>query len=307
MNAEGERDVVIVGAGVAGVSCALECFDIQLDTLVFEADARAGGQLAEIPHSVRNVAAGRFEDGSALRDALEGSAAILGPRLRLADPVTRVDLTERWVEVGGTRVHARALVLATGTSRQELPAAADGAFGGDVTYQLESRPEQFVGRDVVVIGGGDSATLDALELARAGSAVKLVHRSGALTARDDIVEQVRREPRIDDLAGWELESLRGGERLEEVVLRRDDGQRLPVEAGGLVVKIARVPRTELFRGQLDLDRRGAIVVDRDLLTSCAGVMAAGDVVADAYPRVAAALGQGALAARSVLRYLQGRS
>src|SRR5262249_27329644 len=167
----------------------LECFDIQLDTVVFEADDRAGGQLAEIPHSVRNVAAGRFADGPALRAALEESAAILGPRLRQSEPVTRVDLAQRWVEAGGVRVHARALVLATGTRRQELSAAPDGAFGGDVTYQLESRPEQFVGRDVVVIGGGDSATLDALELARAGSGVKLVHRSATLTARDDIVEQ----------------------------------------------------------------------------------------------------------------------
>jgi thioredoxin reductase (NADPH) len=303
---EGERDVVIVGGGTAGVSCALECFDIQLDTLVFEADAHAGGQLAEIPHSVRNVAAGRFANGSALTAALEESAGILGQRLRLSEPVRRVDLAQRSVEVGGTRVRARALVLATGTSRQELRGAVDGAFGGDVTYQVESRPEQFVGRDVVVIGGGDSATLDALELARDGSAVKLVHRSASLSARDEIVEQVRREPRIEELAGWELEALHGGQRLEEVVLRRADGQRLSIAAGGLVVKIARVPRTDLLRGQLELDRRGAIVVDHELRTSCEGVMAAGDVVSDAYPRVAVALGQGVLAARSVLRYLQGR-
>jgi thioredoxin reductase (NADPH) len=176
-----------------------------------------------------------------------------------------------------------------------------------VTYQLETADrEQFVGRDVVVIGGGDSATLDALELARTGSTVKLVHRSMALTARDDIVEQIRRESRIDDLAGFELESLQGGDRLEEVVVRRADGERLRLAAHGAVVKIARAPRTELFRGQLELDRAGAIVVDHELRTSRDGVFAAGDVVADAYARVAAALGQGILAARSVLRFLQGR-
>jgi len=305
-HAEDDDDVAIVGAGVAGVSCALECLDIQLDTVVFETDARPGGQLTEIPHSIRNVAAGRFENGSALRGALEESAAILGPRLRLSQPVTQVDLGERWVERDGTRVAARALVLTTGTGHQQLPSAVDGAFGGDVTYQVESHWEEFVGRDVVVIGGGDSASLDALQLARAGSAVKLVHRSQALTARDDIVEQIRRESRIDDLAGWELESLQGGEHLEEAVLRRADGQRLRLRTDGVVVKIARVPRTQLFRGQLDLDRAGAIVVDRELGTSRDGVFAAGDVVAGAYARVAAALGQGVLAARSVLGYLQGR-
>jgi thioredoxin reductase len=301
------RDVVIIGAGVAGVSCALECVDIQLDIAVFETQARAGGQLVEIPHAVRNVATGPPRRGSSLRGSLAEAAVILGDRLRLSHPVTGANLGEGWIAVDGMRIRARALVLATGTSHQQLPAAPDGAFGGDVTYLLEARPEQFVGRDVVVIGGGDSGTLDALELARAGSMVTLVHRSKALTARQDIVEQVRREPRIEELAGWELESLDGGDRLEVVSLvRLADGQRRSVKAGGLVVKIARVPRTDLCRGQIELDRAGAIIVDADLQTSCAGVFAAGDVVSGAYARIAAAMGQGSVAARSVLRYLQGR-
>jgi thioredoxin reductase (NADPH) len=304
---EEQHDVVIIGAGTAGVSCALECFDIQLDTVVLEADEHPGGQLGEIPHSVRNVAVGRLGDGSQLRDSLERATAILGERLRLVQPVTRASLADRWVDVGTTRVRGRALVIATGTRHQYLPSVEDGAFGGDVTYLVESRPGHFVGRDVVVIGGGDSATLDALELARDGSKVWLVHRSEALTARHDIVEQLRHESRIEELAGWDLEAVEGGERLETVTLvRHRDGERQRLKAGGLVVKIARVPRTDLFRGQLDLDRAGAIVVDRNLETSCDGVFAAGDVVSGAYPRIAAAMGQGSLAARSVLRYLQGQ-
>ena len=165
MRDEEHHDVVIVGAGAAGVSCALECFDIQLDTVVFETTDEPGGQLAEIPHSVRNVAVGRFENGRALRQTLEDASAILGDRLRVSHSVTRADLAECWVEANGTRIHGTALVLCTGTARQHLPAAVDGAFGGDVTYQLEPRRERFVGRDVVVIGSGDSAALDALELA----------------------------------------------------------------------------------------------------------------------------------------------
>ena len=307
MHADDEHDVVIVGGGAAGVSCALECMDIQLDTVVFEAHERPGGQLGEIPHSVRNVATGRYANGSTLRDSLEESAAILGDRLRLSHPVTRADLGERWIEVDGARIRGRTLVIATGTLAQQLPPAEDGAFGGDVTYHVEAAPGRFVGRDVVVIGGGDSATLDALELAREGSRVSLVHRSEALTARHDIVKQVRHEPRIEDLPGWELDTLDGGDRLEAVtIVRRADGQRRRLAAGGLVVKIARRPRTDLFRDQIGLDRAGAIVVDAEMRASPDGVFAAGDVVAGSYARVATALGQGALAARSVLRYLQGR-
>jgi thioredoxin reductase (NADPH) len=303
---EEQHDVVIVGAGTAGVSCALECFDIQLDTVVFEADDRPGGQLVEVPNSVRNIAVGTFADGAAVRASLDAAAAILGDRLRVSDPVTRVDVGRRWIETGASRAHARALVIATGTARQRLAAAEDGGFGGDVTYLLDdARLRRFAGRDVVVIGGGDSGTLDALELARGGSRVWLVHRADGLTARHDIVEQVRRDERIVQLAGWELESVDGTDHLEGVTLARHaDGERRRVEASALVIKIARVPRTDLVRGQLELDHKGAIVVDKGLRTSCAGVFAAGDVVADAYARVAAALGQGSLAARSVLRYLQ---
>ena len=308
MRDEEHHDVVIVGAGAAGVSCALECFDIQLDTVVFETTNEPGGQLAEIPHSVRNVAAGRFANGRALQRALEESSAILGERLRVSQSVTRADLDERWVEANGARVFGTALVLCTGTRRQHLPAAVDGAFGGDVTYQLEPRRERFVGRDVVVIGSGDSAALDALELAGTASSVRLVHRSDTLTARQDIVEQVRAEPRIEDLPGWELEKTTGRDRLEEIVLvRSGGGERRRLSVGGVIVKIARVPSTHLFQGQLELDRAGAIVVDEELHTSRDGVLAAGDVTAGAYPRVATALGQGVLAARSALRYVQGRA
>jgi thioredoxin reductase (NADPH) len=307
MTGEEQHDVVIVGGGLAGVNCALECFDIQLDTVLVEGSAALGGQVSEILHSVRNVAAGRFEDGRALQRALQESAEILGDRVRLGHPVTKADLGARAVEIDDGRLIGRALVVATGTRKQYLDAAPDGAFAGDITYQLEPVLESFAGRDAAVIGGGDSGTLDALELARRGSSVKLIHRSPNLNARPDILRQVHDQPRIEDLAGWQLEAARGAERLEGIVLvRPSTGERRELAVQRLVVKIARTPNTQLFGGQLDLDRSGAVVVDRELRTSLAGVFAVGDVVSGAYPRVAAALGQGSLAARSVLHHLEGR-
>ena len=196
--------------------------------------------------------------------------------------------------------------MATGTSPERLPAAADGAFGGDVTSHVEGDPDRFAGRPVVVVGGGDSATLDALALAPIASSVMLAHRSEQLSARSDIVALVRDEKRIEDLPGWQVESVHGSERLQEVVLVHPaSGGSRTVAAGGLVVKISRDPRTQPFRGQVELDRRGFVVTDGDLRTSCPGVFAAGDVVSGAYWRVASALGQGSLASRTILRYLQG--
>jgi thioredoxin reductase (NADPH) len=307
MTGEEHHDVVVVGGGVAGVNCALECFDIQLDTILVEASAALGGQLSEILHSVRNVAAGRFAGGRALQQALLESSEILGNRVRLAHPVTNVDLEARAIDVDGGRLSGQALVVATGTSKQYLEAAPDGAFGGDITYQLEPVLPGFAGHDAAVIGGGDSATLDALALAHTGSSVKLIHRSPDLSARQDITRQIHDHPGIEDLPGWELEAAHGAERLESIVLvQPSTGERRELAVQRLVVKIARAPNTALFAGQLDIDRSGAVVVDRELRTSRAGVFAVGDVVSGAYPRVAAALGQGSLAARSVLHYLEGR-
>ena len=289
---------------MAGVSCALECYDIQLDTIVLETHAALGGQIAEIPFHVRNVAAGVFNDEHPLPLALEQSAAILGDRARRSWPVDRIDLGERWVESTGRRLTADAIVIATGVALRRLPAAVDGAFGGDVTYHLGPDLGRFAGRPVVVIGGGDNATLDALALARSGSPVTLAHRGERLTSRPDIHGELRDDPLITELGGWELDHVRGGDRLEEVVLLRPaTGEQRSVSAGGLVVQVGKAPRTDLFRDQLEVDRSGAVVVDNVLATSRLGVFAAGDVVAGAYWRIASAIGQGSLAARSVLRHL----
>ena len=286
------------------MSCALECYDIQLDTVVLEMQAQLGGQITEIPFHVRNVAGGTYDDQHPLTQALERSAAILGDRARRGWPVEQIDLGERWVESAGRRLAADAIVIATGVGVRRLPAAVDGGFGGDVTYDLGSDLERFAGRPVVVIGGGDNATLDALALARTGSPVSLVYRAEHLASRPDIAGQLRDDQRITEYGGWELGDVHGTDRLEEVVLvRHATGERRSIKAGGLVVKVGKAPRTELFADQIEIDRSGAVVVDDTLATSRPGVFAAGDVVAGAYWRIATAMGQGSLAARSVLRHL----
>ena len=305
---ERQHDIVMIGGGTAGVSAALECADIRLDVVLLEATAALGGQLAEISHPVRNVASGPFADGSQLATSLQGAAELLGDRLLLSHRVSSAGLAEGWIEAEGTRFRSKAVLIASGTVPQRLAAAADGAHGGDVTYHVELDPERFRGRPVVVVGGGDSATLDALALAPIASSVMLVHRSEWLSARHDIVAELRNEPRIVDLPGWEVESVNGDERLEEVALVHSaPGEHRTVPAGGLVVTISRDPTTGVFRGQIDLDRRGFVVVDGELATSCPGVFAAGDVVSGAYWRVANAMGHGSMVSRSLLRYLQDRA
>ena len=304
MSAEGLHDVVVIGAGAAGVSAAIECFDIQLDVVVLDAASKVGGQIDQIPHAVRNVAAA--PDGNdALVDALASHASILGSRLQLDRQVTRLDLDDGLVVAGTHRYRARSVLVATGSRRRELENMPEGSFGGDVTYLVESHMAHFVGRPMAVIGGGDSAVLDALALAEAGSPVTLLHRSLRLNARRDLVERLRSEERVTEMAGWTTDGLVGSDRLVGVEISHpgtDERRRLDV--GGIVLKLGREPCTELVRDQLDLGARGGIVVGATLRTSHPRAFAAGDVVEGAYERIATAIGQGSLAARSILDHLE---
>jgi thioredoxin reductase (NADPH) len=302
---EALHDLVVIGAGAAGVSAAIECLDIQLDLVVLEATSKVGGQIDQIPHTVRNVATA-LDGNDALVDALARHASILGDRLKFDQAVTRIDLAAGLVDAGRHRYRTRSVLVATGSRRRELENAPDGSFGGDVTYLVEPHPARFAGLPMAVFGGGDSAVLDALALAATGSPVTLVHRSPHLTARRDLVESVRAEGRITEMASWKLDMLVGSDRLQGVDVSDSTGEHQRLEVRGVVLKLGREQRVNLVRDQLNLGVRGGIAVDAKLRTSDPRTFAAGDVVEGAYERIATAVGQGSLAARSIVTYLESR-
>ncbi|MGP8209827.1 MAG: FAD-dependent oxidoreductase, partial [Acidimicrobiales bacterium] len=144
MPAEALHDVVIIGAGAAGVSAAIECFDIKLDVMVLEGAGKVGGQIDEIPHTVRNVAPA--PDGNdALVEALAHHASVLGDRLQLDRKVTGLDLDNGTVVAGAQPFRTRSVLMATGSRRRELENAPEGSFGGAVTYLVEPHLARFAG------------------------------------------------------------------------------------------------------------------------------------------------------------------
>ena len=161
---ERQHDVVIVGGGPAGVNAALECTDIKLDVVLLEAGAALGGQLVEITHPVRNVATGRYADGRALQAGLQTAAAGARRSVRLRHPVSR----PAWRR-GGSRRAVSTLRGQGGAHREwhhsRTPPARPMGRSEETSPTRGNDPDRFAGRPVVVVGGGDSATLDALSLA----------------------------------------------------------------------------------------------------------------------------------------------
>ena len=167
-----------------------------------------------------------------------------------------------------------------------------------MTYLVEPLLGRFAGLPMAVFGGGDSAPARrAPALASAGSPVTLVHRSEHLTARPDLVDQVRSEGRITEMAGWPSTRSLGPGSWKGDQSDQPAGERRRLDVDGVVLKLGREPRVELVRQQLHLGAHGGIVVDPALCTSRPQVFAAGDVVEGAYERIATAMGQGSLAAR----------
>lgn len=304
MERTGRFDCIVVGGGPAGIACALECVDVRLHILLIESGNTLGGQLRITPNSIKNFPAGLFRDGEDLRRRMAEMIESFRCPILLGAPVTAIDPAAMAVEAGGTRHLGRTIVIATGRRRRKLGLDGEERLAPLVTYEIQPDPERFRGQVVAVVGGGDNATLDALELASIASTVHLIHRGDRLRARPDIQEQIRREGRIQVHLRAEVTGIHGRERLEEITVREDPSgaeTRLPV--GALVIEVGFDPNTEPFRGSVAMNETGEILVGNDAMTSAPGIFAVGDVVAGSYWRLATAVGAGVRVVPEIQRFL----
>src|SRR5215213_3141093 len=187
------HDVIIIGAGPAGLSAALWCDELGLDTLVVERAAEVGGQLLRVYNPVENYLGVRAANGRELRDLFAAQVAEREFDLWTEAEIESVDLRAKRVRLrSGEELQAIALVLATGVRRRRLGVPGEEEFAGrGVLESGRLEREQFAGEDVLVVGGGDAAAENALLLAEVCATVTLVHRGERLRARREFVERLR--------------------------------------------------------------------------------------------------------------------
>lgn len=299
------HDVLIVGAGVAGISAALWLRDFALDALILEEAPQPGGQLHEIYGTIQNYLLGfqwegrRFA-GQALNDARAATLRIL-----VGEAVARLSVRGRWVELaGGGRFSARAIVLATGLRRRRLGVPGEEALlGRGVSHSANRDRERFAGKPVVVVGGGTAAVEDSIICAENGSDVTLLHHSKRFRARTDFLERARAHPKIRIVLSATVVELVGTERLEKVRYRVGRGKIQEIAAEAAFIRIGWEPQTDRFRGVIRLDRAGFVKTRPGGLTSAPGIFAAGDVCSPRWPAIANASGQGAAVALEIARML----
>lgn len=289
-------DVLVMGAGPAGLSAALWCADLGLTCLVVERSAAPGGQLHDVPHPMHNLPGLPGADARGFAESLVAQVRAAGVEVRCGAQA-RLHPHEREVDLDGRVLRPGAVVIATGVRRRRLHVPGEDALlGTSVRFNVGGDLERYRDLRAVVVGGGDDALVHAAQLAPFARGVTVLHRRDQLRARAALAAQVRADARITLVPGAVVTSFEGERSLRAVHASTSGGDRR-FEADVAFVCAGPVPNGEGFGVARAPD--GAILVDRLQRTSRAGVFAVGDVCCSEAPTVSTALGHGAVAAKTI--------
>jgi len=301
-----DYDVIIIGAGPAGLAASLYTGRARLTTLVLEKGI-PGGQIL-LTDWVENFPG--FPEGIAPFELMENfkkQALKFGATIETEEARTIRKDGQSWVVVGlNGEYRARAVIIATGASYRKLGLPdEDRLTGRGISYCATCDGAFFRDRDVAVVGGGDNALTEAIFLTRFCRKLYLIHRRDRFRAIKILQERVFSNPKIEVLWNCVVEAIEGEKHLERVIVRNvKDNRSFTVPLDGLFVSIGMKPHTDFVKGLVELNEWGEIKVDQKMATSQPGIFAAGDV-ADACPKqVATAVGTGVAAALAVTDYLQ---
>jgi thioredoxin reductase (NADPH) len=302
------RNVIIIGSGPAGYTAGVYAARAQLAPLLFEGSVTAGGALMNTTE-VENFPG--FTDGimgPALMENMRAQAVRFGTEI-ITDDIVSVDLTGpvKTVTDGSGNTHqARAVILAMGSGYRELGLENEKRLSGHgVSWCATCDGFFFRDQDIAVVGGGDSALEEATFLTRFAKTVTLVHRRGELRGSKIMQERALANEKMRFAWNSQVVDVLGDQKVSALVLEDTvTGEKRELPATGLFIAIGHDPRSELVKGQIDVDAEGYVLVkDRTSLTNIEGVFACGDLIDHSYRQAITAAGSGCAAALDAERFL----
>jgi thioredoxin reductase (NADPH) len=300
------HDVIVIGSGPAGYTAAIYAARAQLNPLVFEG-TQFGGALMTTTEVENYPGFREGITGPELMDEMREQALRFGADLRMED-VDAVSLEGpvKTVTVGDETHHARAVILAMGAQARHLGVPGEEALiGMGVSTCATCDGFFFRDQDIAVVGGGDSAMEEAIFLTRFARSVTLIHRREEFRASKIMLERARANEKIKFLTNTQVISIEGDPKVTGVRLRNTvTGEESELALTGVFVAIGHDPRSELVRGQVDLDPEGYVLTNgRTTSTSVEGVFASGDLVDHTYRQAITAAGTGCSASIDAERWL----
>lgn len=302
------RDVIIIGSGPAGFTAAVYTARANLAPLMFEGSVTAGGALMNTTEVENYPGFAEGIMGPALMEQMRQQAVRFGAEI-VSDDVVSVDLTGevKQVTVGSGSTHrAKSVILAMGSGYRELGLENEKRLSGrGVSWCATCDGFFFRGQDIAVVGGGDSAIEEATFLTKFANTVTVVHRRDQLRASKIMADRAQANDKIRFAWNSEVADVLGDDKVSGLRLRDTvTGAERDIDVTGLFVAIGHDPRSELVKGQVDLDDEGYVLVQgRSTLTNVPGVFACGDLVDHTYRQAITAAGSGCAAALDAERHL----
>ena len=304
------REVVIVGSGPAGYTAAIYTARAQLSPLLYEGSVTAGGALMNTTE-VENFPGFRTGImGPELMEEMRHQALRFDTEI-ITDDIVSMELTGEIKSVtdgSGKVTKAKSVILAMGSAYKEIGLENEKRLSGrGVSWCATCDGFFFRDQEIAVVGGGDSAMEEANFLTKFATKVSIIHRRDSLRASKIMIDRAKANPKIDFIWNTEVIDVLGSEKMTGLKLRNTlTGEESAKDFTGLFVAIGHLPRSELVKGQVELDNEGYVKVEgRSTKTNLKGVFACGDLVDHTYRQAITAAGSGCQAALDAERFLQG--
>ncbi len=299
-------DTIIIGGGPAGLTAGIYLSRAKLKTLILNQGA-IGGQMV-LTHEIANYPGVESISGYQLANIMKKQAKTFGCQIKSLSEITDLDLTGTIKKISidhSDTFTADSIIIATGGRSRTLGVPGEDTFKGrGISYCATCDGDFFTDKEIIVVGGGNSALEEAVSLTKYAKKVTVVHQFDHFQAFEHAIEEVIKHPKIDFIMESTIAAFNGEEKLESVDilnLKTNEIKKMPID--GVFIFIGYVPNTEFFGNQINTNQWGEIIVDATLSTPIKGVFAAGDCIVKKYRQVSTAVGDGTLAALSASNYL----
>lgn len=294
-------DIIVVGAGPAGLTAAIYARRANKKVLVFEAKSY-GGQIVNA-NLVENYPGFKSISGFDLATDMYEQAVELGAEIKF-EMVKKITKEKEVITDSGT-YSAKAIILATGAEnrRLNLPEEVD-YIGKGVSYCATCDGNFYKGKDVAIVGGGNTALEDALYLANICNKVYLIHRRETFRGEDKYVEQISLSDNIELILNSNVIDLNGDDHLDSIVVKDNDDNTRTLEVSGLFIAVGQQPKNELFADVIELDEKGYIKAHDEVYTTCEGIYVAGDTRSKELKQLTTAVADGSLAATIAIKEMK---
>ncbi|MCX7905274.1 MAG: thioredoxin-disulfide reductase [Elusimicrobiales bacterium] len=303
-----EFDIVIIGSGPAGLTAGIYAQRGGMKSMIIGGPA-PGGQLLQTM-SIENFPG--FEksiSGYDLMSRMINQAKRLGAGFS-TEFATDIIITKPFqVRTGNYIYFAKSLIIATGSTPRTLGIESEAKFNNKgISYCATCDGFFYKGKDVCVVGGGDSACEEASFLTNFVNKVYLIHRRDVLRAAPLVQEKIKKNPKVEIIYNTVVKEITGNDKVEKVILKNvKDNSEKELLVSAIFVAIGHNPNTELVKGKLKIDDDGYIIVDSNYQTSVEGIFACGDVVDKIYKQAIVAASSGAIAAINAIKYVEKNS